>query len=228
MIVSHKYKFIFLKTRKTAGTSIEIALSKECGPEDIITPIHPAEDELLRKEFGGRGPQNFTYPKNRYSLRDWAVLALKQKQKTAYNHMPASQVLHLVGPEIWNSYYKFTVARNPWDAAISMYYWRSGESRPSLSEFIASSDLDPLKKNFLIYTLDGKVAVDKICRFENLKEELATVYEHLGIPGPLELPRAKGQSRPDKRPYQEVYGQADADAIAKIFADEINLLGYTF
>ncbi|MEL6382956.1 MAG: chondroitin 4-O-sulfotransferase, partial [Cyanobacteria bacterium J06626_18] len=32
MIISHEYKFIFLKTRKTAGTSIEIALSKFCGP----------------------------------------------------------------------------------------------------------------------------------------------------------------------------------------------------
>ena len=30
-------EFIFIKTRKTAGTSIEIALSNFCKPEDIIT-----------------------------------------------------------------------------------------------------------------------------------------------------------------------------------------------
>ena len=47
MIVSHSRKFIFLKTRKTAGTSLEIALSKYCGPEDILAPIN--FDEGMRQ-----------------------------------------------------------------------------------------------------------------------------------------------------------------------------------
>ena len=44
MIISHEHKFIFLKTRKTAGTSIELALSQLCGPNDIITPISPNDE----------------------------------------------------------------------------------------------------------------------------------------------------------------------------------------
>ena len=43
MIASHQHRFIFLKTRKTAGTSVEIALSKVCGPDDIITEISPED-----------------------------------------------------------------------------------------------------------------------------------------------------------------------------------------
>jgi len=39
MIISHKHKFIYIKCRKTAGTSIEMSLSKLCGPQDIITPL---------------------------------------------------------------------------------------------------------------------------------------------------------------------------------------------
>lgn len=49
MIISHKYKFIFLKTKKTAGTSFEIALSRYLGEDDVVTPISP-ECEALRQE----------------------------------------------------------------------------------------------------------------------------------------------------------------------------------
>ena len=37
MIISHKHKFIFFKTRKTAGSSIQVTLAKHCGEDDIIT-----------------------------------------------------------------------------------------------------------------------------------------------------------------------------------------------
>lgn len=52
MIVPHKYQFIFLKTSKTAGTSIEIALSRICDKGDIITAVSD-EDEKIRNELGG-------------------------------------------------------------------------------------------------------------------------------------------------------------------------------
>ncbi|MEM7193183.1 MAG: hypothetical protein AAF405_10065, partial [Pseudomonadota bacterium] len=49
MIISHKHKFIFLKTKKTAGTSVELALSQICGESDVITPL-AAADEALRAD----------------------------------------------------------------------------------------------------------------------------------------------------------------------------------
>ena len=51
MIVSFPRQFIFIKTSKTAGTSLEIALSKYAVPEDILTPI-TAEDEVMRRTLG--------------------------------------------------------------------------------------------------------------------------------------------------------------------------------
>ena len=38
MIASFSRGFVFIKGRKTAGTSIEIALSRFCSEGDVITP----------------------------------------------------------------------------------------------------------------------------------------------------------------------------------------------
>ena len=37
MIISHSHKFIFIKSEKTAGTSVEAALSEYCSGEDVVT-----------------------------------------------------------------------------------------------------------------------------------------------------------------------------------------------
>jgi hypothetical protein len=47
VIISHKHRFIYIKTRKTASTSLEIALSAFCGPDDILTKFSDA-DEVIR------------------------------------------------------------------------------------------------------------------------------------------------------------------------------------
>ena len=63
-IISYNKNFIFIKTRKTSGTSLEIALSKFCDTEDIIGPISSSEpstslDEEFRKSRKFLGPQNY-------------------------------------------------------------------------------------------------------------------------------------------------------------------------
>jgi hypothetical protein len=73
MIINHEYKFIFLKTRKTAGTSLEISLSTCSGDKDIVTSIVDS-DETIRKEFGGVSAQNFNVPFKYYNNTDWLRL----------------------------------------------------------------------------------------------------------------------------------------------------------
>src|SRR5918997_5095351 len=128
MIISHKHKFIFLKTRKTAGTSIEIALSRLCGDRDIITPI--GQDERFRREFSHRGSQNFRVASPEREPND----GRPRKEVDYYNHIPAERVRVLIGTAIWDEYYKFCFERNPWDKAISLYFWltRNRDPRPTL------------------------------------------------------------------------------------------------
>ena len=229
MIISHAHKFIFLKTTKTAGTSIEIALSEYCGPKDIITPISP-EDEKKRSVRGGRGPQNYIVPFADYSFSDMVYFLIKGKRRRYFNHISAKRVRRFIGEEIWQSYFKFCFARNPWDRAVSQFYWRRAEGAPhTFSEFIDSRNLISLgKKGYGLYTIDGDVAVDRVCLYENMAAELAYLSEWLKLPGKLSLPRSKSSSRKDKEHYHDMFNPAEREKVASLFAEEIKLLGYEF
>src|SRR5258706_13533067 len=90
MIISHVYKFIFIKTNKTAGTSIEIALSRFCGDDDVITPISQ-EDEAIRRSLGYRGPQNYMAPLSDYGLRDYWRRLVRCRKKLRYHNKMSSR-----------------------------------------------------------------------------------------------------------------------------------------
>ena len=41
-VISHRHRFAFIKTRKTAASSLELALAKHAGPDDAPQPFQPA------------------------------------------------------------------------------------------------------------------------------------------------------------------------------------------
>ena len=226
MIISHKYKFIFLKTRKTAGTSIEIALSKFCDADDIITPIL-ATDERKRQELGYRGPQNYNIPLRFYQKSDWINLLKKREPKQFFNHAGATFTRANVGKNIWQSYFKFCFERNPFDKAISQYYWSTREPRPAIAEY-----LDSLRTKFLsdwnIYTIENQVVADFVGRYENLADDLATVAKKLGLPSELSLTKAKGSHRKDHRHYNQVLDEPTRALIEQVCAREMSTFNYSW
>lgn len=231
MIISHKHKFIFIKTKKTAGTSIEIALSKICGPKDIITPIS-LEDELYRKELGFPGKQNYLIPFYKYSGKD-ILSAIKQKQRLRfYNHMPASEIKNRIPENVWNEYYKFSFERNPFDKFISLYYWKGrDEIFGSMKAFIESGSV-PKVLGFDLYTLQNKIAVDKIYKFENLSEAIDDINNVLQLSDAdkIALPSVKTKSgkRKSHAHYREVLTDFEIDWIKKTYSREMTHFGYEF
>ncbi len=227
MIISHRHKFIFIKTNKTAGTSIEIALSKFCGGDDVITPIS-RDDEAMRRSLGYAGPQNHLAPRSEYRVRDFANLLRGKRKPRYYNHMPSCEVRALIGDEIWNSYFKFCFERNPFDRVISLYYWRNKtEPRPSMSAFLESGvPLLLRRRGYDLYTIDGQIAMDRVCKFEDMDAELERIRMQLGLDEPLQLPRAKSASRKDKRGFQELLTEREMDTVRTLFSREIALFGY--
>ena len=215
MIISHRHRFIFIKTTKCAGTSVEIALSRFCGPEDIITPISPVDEEH-RKALGFRGNQN------------WG--GSKPGDRRYRRHMGASAIRQRVGLECWESYFKFTITRNPFDRAVSEYFWRYRNGViPRFSEFCDSPWLARLnQKGFGLYTINGRVAVDEVCRFENLESDLEAVRLQLGLADSLSLPQAKSGVRPVNSQHQSIIGEPQRRIVERTFAHELALHHYEF
>ncbi len=234
MIISHKYKYIFLKTTKTAGTSIEISLSRFCGNDDIITPLTSA-DEKIRQELGVV-PQNYeNYTRYlapwEYRLEDINHLITERKipqiSTTFYNHMSASRVKRGIGSKIWYGYYKFCFVRNPWDKAISRYYWNMKKqgTTETLDESLQRNNPND---NFGIYTMKNRLAVDYVGKYETLMEDLEKICKKLNIPFDGWMPNAKGNIRNDKRHYSEVFNQEQMEFVRKKCQKEIELFGYEF
>ncbi len=231
MIVSHTHKFIFLKTQKCAGTSIELALSEICGPDDVITPVPPA-DEKMRK---GRGPQNEIIPlqfrKFGWRLKSTLRLRTSHAGLRYFNHMSASAIRAAMDPALFDAYRKLTVVRNPWDREVSLYYWtfRDRTRRPSFDRFVRRWKHRPERKNFDLYTIDDRVVADVVLRYENLGEDFSAFVGSLDIQEPPELPRAKTQQRKNGTAnYRDLYSTATEEIVRKRYAREIEAFGYQF
>lgn len=226
MILSHRHRFIFVRTRKTASSSTEIALSSVTGPDDVVTPIM---EEHLRP---GHGAKNYVVPWRRRTAygKFRTALGSKRAKYTGYhNHIEAAEIRALAGETVWADYYKFAVERNPWDRQVSHYHWelRKKAELPSFETFLKTPSLNPRMTNWQIYTIDDRIAVDRVLRFDRLEEELAEVAGELGI-GPLPaLGRAKSGTR-DKRDYRDYYTDETRELVGRWYKREIEAFGFTF
>lgn len=244
MIVSHERKFIFLKTRKTASTSLEIALSRYCGDRDILTPI--ATDEGMRVALSGRGAQNYERPARSLSPVQRLRRIVKDDKVPLYTeHMTAVAARRLLGDEVWNSYFKFAVVRNPYDRMLSRFYW-SMKARPGNREIWGIEALDQflryraeyVNENWLIYTSGDRLLVDDVVRFENLEGDLGRISERIGIDHNVHDDMKSIHAKSDFRPKESGLGDiepvapglairsADAAIIGALCAREIETFGY--
>jgi hypothetical protein len=226
MIISHRHRFIFLKTRKTAGTSMEIALSRFCGPDDVITPI-VEEDEALRRELGYPGPQNLEVPASALRACDRLAAWLGREPLRFFNHAPAAFVRRCVDPAVWFGYFKFCFERDPFDKAISRYCWSTREQAapPPIARFLRRAKRRQIS-NWEIYTERDRIAVDFVGRYENLAHDLAVALRRVGLPPELELPRAKGRFRRDARHYSQVLDPPSRALLERVCARELAAFDY--
>lgn len=182
-IVSHRHRMIFLKTRKTAGSSVEIWLAPHLDPE--------ADLAAMTADLRDHRPD----------------LAAALKPRGLKPHATAGQVRSLVGDDVWRGYFKFAIERNPWDRLISLWRWRQSHRNVAISlqaflDAIADGSPERLKaanaegwSNWPIYTIEDRIAVDRVILHDQLEAGLAGALAQVGMTYRGGLPRAKAGIR---------------------------------
>lgn len=243
MIISHAHKFVFTKTKKTAGTSIEIELSRFCEDQDIITPISP-DDEIKRYQYCGKTAQNFTENKD---LEAKYISAVKSKEQATvqnvfddirrqnkkgaralFNHIAFQDAGEIV-PQIYDNQYLIICSeRHPLDRFLSFHFFKYREnpklSRALLFFNVVKNDKSKRFRNFHLYSVNGSPVFDFLIRYDHLEDDFRTACSEIGKDPPKEIVFTKHKSRKDRRPASEVLGGLEKRWIQFWCKDEIRVL----
>lgn len=216
MLLSHKYKFLFVHIAKTGGTSVRAALNSLRWRDPIYYLVWPAHkvSGLTGHRLGLKFP------------RHCHIIAAKEM-------LPA---------EYFDSLYKFAFVRNPWDLQVSSFHHIQRE-RPQVMNGITDFNefmrwkFDPerpyqyhidtslsLQSDYLV-DLHGNNQMDFIGRYENLEDDFAKVCRHIKVN--LVLPH-KRRAKEREKDYRSYYTDDTVELVAKYFTRDIEMLGYGF
>lgn len=220
MLLSHNKKFIFLKTLKTAGTSVEMALQHYCAPPGRLAGMVRAFTDEIITDIGIVGARG---AKEDVARARWR------------NHMAASEVRAQIDSEVWGRYLKFTTIRNPYDRVVSHFHYKNPDAKSWPKEKIFRKFNTALERSIQfgrsdrdIYLIDGEIAVDRFIRYESLQSDFDNLCRLLGLDLQV-LPRWKTEQRgAEKIPYREYYGGVARKAVQAEFEFELETFGYEF
>lgn len=217
MLVSHKHKFIYIKSIKTAGTSTEIFLEPYC----VSNVLESHGREMIQTNEG--------------------IIGTRMNQHLAeisefYNHMPPYKIKNSIGEETFNSYTKIINIRNPFDMMVSHYYFKPtfelySNGEMSFEDYLLKTNVvEDLSKKYrdLMYIGDEFI-IDEIVRFENLEEDIFKLLDKLELPSPKrELGEYKKNKRRPDKDWKKMYSTETKELVEKHFKFYMDLFDYSF
>ena len=236
MLISHQKKFIFTKTKKTAGTSVESLFEPYCMEPGTWKKVHKTPERVSEYGIvgyrGGAGDKAY-----------WR------------NHLSAAIIRERIGERIWDEYFKFTVIRNPFDKLISGFHMlEARKANYSLGQKIKKSAKKFLGRGHPIdlvvgeteverfrswlclggsmddrdtYMINDKVCLDYFIRFEDLANGVEHVFEHLGMnSSEYQLPKFKSGCRKSRMPIKDYYDEETEAIVRERFGWELSYFGY--
>jgi hypothetical protein len=218
VLISHVHRTVFVHIPKTAGQSIETVFLDELG----LTWDQRDQVLMLPNDDARVGPPRLAH--------------LTADEYVRHGHLSA---------ERFASYFTFSLVRNPWDRALSMYKYQQRHdptSTQTLSDFVIRRLATRMWRHRYwwvrpqteyIYDDADRTLVDFVGRFERLDEAFATVSERVGLRTDR-LPEVNVSSEPAgvaevaevPASLAERYDDRAAAAVASLYERDIALLGY--
>lgn len=143
--------------------------------------------------------------------------------------MPAYLIKERIPRNIWNSYMKFCIERNPWDKSVSHFHMMKYVNQQEMvfNYYLNNSQLC---HNYPLYAdpFTQEVLVDLVIAYDRLNEELYALFSELGVPISNSLEIFSDPKRTNGKPYQDYYSERTKEFIKEKFKDEIDFMGFEF
>lgn len=223
MILSRRHGFVFVRGRKVAGTSVEMALSTLCGPEDISGPMLP-EDEYQRQSLGGFSGN---YSNERKIERAYVRLVMEGPPELRArltrppshfkSHMSVAAIEAQVGS--LDGFRVICVERDPYARVIS-----SMGDPGKFDQAVANGLFERLRSVGLYRNMAGEIVAEPL-NYERLEADFAAFVASLGE-APVPLPHAKRGPLSNRIDPREVFARSQLDLINAELAEEFEFGGY--
>ena len=204
VLISHRKKFIYIKNKKVAGTTIEIFFEKYCTDPN--------------KEYVA----NHSTPT---IISNYGIIGSRLKKDSKYNnHINAEKIVKYIGKDIFNSYFKFCVVRNPFDKMVSLYFYKKANEKMSFKEFCKKRNC----RNIERYKINNKLVCDFYIRYENLNEDIEKVCKILNIEYDEKLIGSYKSEFREERNYRKFYDEETKEIVYEKHKEEFEFFGYKF
>ena len=132
-----------------------------------------------------------------------------------------------VTPEFLESAYIFTFVRNPYDRAVSHYFFckqrkKHGVTQSTSFKKYITGPMQSKRHHGPQYKFIGDHEIDFIGRFENFDEDVKHVAKEIGL-GEVEVPHLNKSIR---KPYRKIYTPETKKIIEDVCAVDFERFGY--
>lgn len=171
------------------------------------------------------------------SITNWLYKLTNDDSIRIFQHVDVLTLENYLSPIFFNSAFKFTFVRNPWDRCVSFYHYCQqdqsfGTVRPDFQTIINHLHFDeyleyyhPESQLCKIVGKDGNIKVDFIGRVEQINKDVNYIAEKLGFSNCLTLPNYNTSKH---NHYSTYYSDKSKDLVYKYYKEEIELFKYDF